>query len=133
MKKIILLAILGFLVAAPVYADTGEVFSLQGSVGGQTTRIVTTNSSALLSTVYDAANGGTAADWAKVRAVTITAETYDARISIGVAADNDETPVGHVLAAGSSVRFTGRAICTVLYIISKTDDQASALMVTVEY
>jgi|MudIll2142460700_1097286.scaffolds.fasta_scaffold557446_2 hypothetical protein len=120
------------LLATPCYAGN-EVFSMMGAYVGGTTRIVTTNSSALLSTVYDAANGGTAVNWNKVRAVLITAETYDARISVGTAAENDVTPVGHILSTGSSVRYVGNDMCKRLYIISKTDDEASALMVTVEY
>ena len=133
-KKARIVPILMFLVllTAPCYA-ADEVFSMMGSLAGQTTRIVTTNTSALLSTVFDAANGGTVVNWNKVRAVLVTAETYDARISVGVAAENDATPVGHILASGSSVRYVGNDMCKRLYIISKTDDEASALMVTVEY
>lgn len=121
------------LVSIPCFGAANEMFELMGSIGGQTTSIATTNSSALLSTVYDAANGGTAVNWNKVRAVLITAETNDARVSVGVAAENDETPVGHVLASGSSVRFAGNDICKSIYIISKTSGSASALQVTVEY
>lgn len=133
MKRIVLFVALAILCLPNMIFAASEVFSLMGSLGGRTTRIVTTSTSALLSTVYDAANGGTAVNWNKVRAVTITAETYDARISVGVAAENDETPVGHLLTTGSSVRYVGNDICKNLYIISKTDDNASALMVTVEY
>lgn len=94
-----------------------------------TTRISTTNTSARLITVLETALG-TSIDLSKLKGAFITVENNDCRISIGVAADNDSTPVGHVLYSGDSFWLTSKGMVENAYIISKTNDAASDLQVT---
>jgi hypothetical protein len=137
MKRRILLVGLVLLLAVPCFAASNEVFNLMGGYIAPTRVCVTTDTSALLSTVYDVANlsgGGTTVNWAKVRGVLIQATgANDAVISIGTAAVQGTSQVGYTLVTGASVRFTGNDMAKNLYIISKTSSSACNLQVTPEY
>lgn len=122
-----------FLFGAPVCAGGVDTFGLMGTPACPNVAIATTNSSALLSTVFDAANGGTAVNWGKVRGVLIQALNNAAVISVGVAAANGASQVGFTLSVNQTVRFAGGDTAQHLYIVSKTDDAASRLIVLVEY
>ena len=133
-RKLFVAMALVMLVSTVVWAASGEVFSLMGGYVAPTRACVTTDSSALLSTVYDAANsGGPTVDWTKVRAVLIQATgANDAVISVGTAAVQGGSQVGYTLTTGSSVRFVGIEFTKRLYIISKTSSSACRLQVTPE-
>lgn len=132
MKSKVLFSML--LIAALVGSARAQTptMSVMGNKYLNTISIATTNSSALLTTVLNAAYGSTI-DFTKVKSVLITCETNDARISFGVTAENDGTPVGHVLAAGSSLRLPNQSMVRSAYIISKTSGSAATLQVTLEY
>ena len=69
-----------------------------------------------------------------MKALTITCETYDARISFGTAAvQSASVPVGHILAATSSMRIPSYSLLTSAYVISKTSGEAASLQITLEY
>jgi hypothetical protein len=138
MKKIFAVMALVVLVSTAAWAASGEVFNLMGAYVAPTRVCTTTDTSALLSTVYDAANAGatpagTVVNWTKVRAVLIQATgANDAVISVGTAAVQGASQVGYTLTTGSSVRFVGQDMVQRLYIISKTSSSACNLQVTPE-
>lgn len=129
--KVLLLAILLAATVGTAHAQP-PTMSVMGDTYLKTLSIATTNTSALMTTVLSAAYGSTI-DFTKIKSALITCETNDARISFGVAAENDGTPVGHVLAAGTSLRIPSKSLVRAAYIISKTSGSAATLMVTLEY
>lgn len=130
MKRLfVALAIVLFL-CSPSPAQEG-VFSLAGANYLQTTLVPTTDTNQMFTAAYAAAYGGTP-DWTLVKAVLITCETNDARLAFGVAAENDGTPVGHILYVGQSMRIASLDQVRNLRIISKTSGSAAALQVSLE-
>lgn len=129
--KVLLLAACLTIFAGSAYGQQ-TTLSVMGNKYLNTLNIATTNTSALMTTVLSTAYGSTI-DFTKVKAALITCETNDARISFGVAAENDASPVGHVLAAGTSLRLPSSSMVRSAYIISKTSGSAATLMVTLEY
>jgi hypothetical protein len=68
-----------------------------------------------------------------IRAIIITCETNDARIAFGTAAVTGASPVGHVLAAGASLRIPSYQMLQAARIISKTAGRAALLQISLEY
>jgi hypothetical protein len=60
-------------------------------------------------------------------------ETNDARIAFGIDAVKGASPVGHVLAAGTSMRIPSYKMFIAAKIISKTADSPALLQVSLEY
>lgn len=140
--KIFIIALIGLLWLSLVvtiysYAQQGSagVYTQSFNIMGTkpyTKYVPVTDTSQLLTTAYDALSG-TDGDWTKVKAVLITCETNDVRVSFGVAAAQGGSPKGHVLATGQSLRIPSSDMIKKTYIINKTNSSAGNLMVTVEY
>lgn len=103
-----------------------------------TQKLTSSDSAQLLPTVFMAAWTGASGATQIVdsygnvaRAVLITCETNDIRFAAG-----GQTPtqagVGHVLAAGSSLRLSGKAMVDSFRFISKTGASAGVLQITPE-
>jgi hypothetical protein len=134
MKKIIILAMLAAMLSvipAKLFAQS-NTFNVMGNPIQHTVAISTTDSSVLLTSALDTAFGATV-DYRVIRAVLITCETNDARIAFGVAAAKGASPVGHVLAAGSSLRLPSYQMLQAARIISKTAGSAALLQISLEY
>ena len=132
MRKILFLALPLLLLFSDLALAETETLSIMGNLMGATVVVTTTDSSELLSTVVTAAltTAGSTANWKMVRSVLITAETNPARIAFGRAAS---TTVGHVLAAGSSLRIPSGNLANAARIISAGSSTASTLQVTLEF
>jgi len=117
--------------ATQAYSWTNS-FPIMGKTLLHTVRISTGDTPAMLTDIVSAALASSP-DWLSVVAVTITCETNDARIAFGVNASNGGTPVGHVIAAGSSIRLPSNDMIRSASIISKTSGSAAILQVTMEY
>lgn len=105
-----------------------DVHSAMGRLKHTTVAITLTDSSQLLSSAVDTALG-VSVEWAGVLAVTISCETKDFRIAYGVAAS---TTVGHVVAAGQSLRIASNDMLTKARVINKTAGENSTVQVTLE-
>lgn len=127
--KVLLFAIcLTVLAGGQAQAQT-SVMTVMGSLYATTVKFNTTDTSQLLTTAIDAALGSSG-DYGKVKAVLITAETNAARIAFGVTAT---TSLGHVLAAGSSLRIPSSSLTQAARIISSVAGSHATLQVTLEY
>jgi hypothetical protein len=127
----ILAGIFVLLSVASVVAQ--DVHSIMGQYYRPTVTIACDNSTAVLTTKVDAAlvsAGSTAADWKMVKAATISCDTYDARITFGIAATATR---GHLLAVGSSMRIPSNALINAAQVVNKTAGSAAALQVTLEF
>lgn len=106
-----------------------------------TTSMNSTDTSQTFTTAFSSAHNtqhGTtisAAQWAKVKAVWITCENNDVRLSFGTPAvqGTSTTGVGHVLASGGSVRIVDPKKISQMRFISKTSGSAGRLQVSLEY
>lgn len=106
-------------------------FEIMGRLQSNTVRVLTTNTSQLLTSAIDAALGGQT-DWSAISAILITIENNDARIAFGVDASNGVSPVGHVFPVGSCFRSPSTSLISGARIISETADNAAVLQVTLE-
>ena len=132
MKRIAILTLFVLLMACPLQAQIyTESFPVMGG-NPITAKLTVTDTSALLSTAFDAAYGGTDPTWSKVKAVLLTCETNDVRVSFGTAAGQGVSAMGHILAVGQSLRIPNGDTLRKTYIINKTALSAGVLMVTVE-
>lgn len=132
MKKALMILCLAVVLAAPVLAATTATqnFPIMGQIvnSNYTVVVTTTDVSTLLTTSLAAKFSSI--DTANVKAVLITCETNAARIAFGVAAS---TTVGHVIAAGSSLRLPSNSMFLAARIISASAGSAATLQVTLEY
>lgn len=141
MKKFLLSVFITFnLFCLPqaLLADSGggaqhSTWEVMGYIHTQTTLVPTTDTSQLLTAAFDTAYAGDPLTWTGVKAALITVETNSARVSWGVAAENDGTPVGHLKAPGESVYIEGYNAISRTYIISATAGSAASLQVTLLY
>ena len=131
-KRILIFTIALALLASPVLA-LDDVFFRLGTLFHKTTLVPVTDTNALFITSYNSAGGTIVSDWTKIKGAFITCETFDVRISYGVAAEKDATPVGHVLAAGQSAFITDPSWLQSMYVINKTALSLGFLMVTLVY
>jgi len=67
------------------------------------------------------------------RAVTITCETYDIRFTFGAVTPTIAGPVGHILAAGGSIRIANAKSIRSFQYINKTTNEFAVLYITPEY
>lgn len=105
-----------------------DVHSAMGRLKHTTVAITATDASQLLTAAFDTALGASV-EWAGVLSATITCEDQDVRIAFGTAAS---TTVGHLLAAGQSMRIPGNDMITKARIINKTAGANAVLQVTLE-
>lgn len=129
-KKIIAIFAL-LLFVSPALAQE-QVLSVMG-VAPVMEKVPIGNTSALLTTLFDAAHAGTDPIWTRIRSVLITCEDNDVRIAFGRAAALGATPMGHILYVGQSLRLPSKDIVRKTYVINKTNAAVGNLMVTVEY
>jgi hypothetical protein len=105
-----------------------DVHSAMGRLKHTTLAITLTDASQLLTAAVDTALGASV-EWAGVLAVMISCETNDCRVAFGVAASST---VGHVLAAGQSLRIPSNDLLTKARIINKTAGSNAVIQVTLE-
>jgi len=130
MKKLVVSLAIVLALCSPGHAQEG-VFSLAGANYLRTTLVATTDSNQMFTAAFATAYGSTV-DWSLVKAILITCETYDARLAFGVTAENDASPVGHILYVGQSMRIASLDQIRSLRIISKTAGSAASLQVSLE-
>lgn len=99
-----------------------------GAVKGTTITLTLTDVSATLQSLCDTALGGSF-DFSTVAGCLITCEAFDARIAFGRTAT---TAIGHIIAAGASLRLTSKSHFAAAHVISKTAGSAAILQVTLE-
>ncbi len=99
-----------------------------GNLIENTVAITLTDTSAALTDLVDTALSKTVS-WGSVTAATITAETNDCRIAFGVDAS---TTVGHVLAAGQSMRIPNADMITNANLINAISGSDSVVQITLE-
>lgn len=77
----------------------------------------------------------TAAQLAKVKAVWLTVENQDIRIAFGVdpTQATSTTAVGHVLAAGATIRIVDPKKISTMRFISKTNNSHAHIQASLEY
>jgi len=134
MERKILIAtiVLAISITAAAIAGPPEILSVYGTAP-KTARITVTDTSQLLSTAFAAAYSGTDPVWANVKAITISCENNDARISFGDAASQGASGVGHVIYARQAARFPSSGLAQKAYIINHTNGANAVLQVTVEF
>ena len=139
MKKFFAATLLAIFMMFPSYvmaqgggAQTSS-WEVMGYIHTQTTLVATTDASALLTVAFDAAYAGDPLDWTKVKAVLISTETNNLRMSWGVAAENDGTPVGHLCTAGKDIWIEGYNAISRTYVISATAGSPASMQITLLY
>ena len=113
-----------------------DVMPNMGAYKGQTVRIVSTDTAALLETAYNASSGVTAITFTtkpSVKGALITCETADIRIAFGSTPTQGATPIGHVIAAGTPSFFVSPSMLQRMKIISKTASTPGIFQVTLIY
>lgn len=105
-----------------------SIFSMMGPLKGHTVRAQLTDASQPLSAIVDTAMGSPV-QWNGILAAMITAETYDCRIAFGCAAT---AALGHILAAGQSVRIPNTHMVSAAQLCNKTAGENSVVQITLE-
>lgn len=105
-----------------------KVVSTMGALSNRTCAITLSDTSAMLTALVDTALSASIS-WEGTNAAMITVETADCRVAFGVAAS---TSLGHIVAAGQSIRITSPDMISEVRVINATAGSNAVLQITLE-